>query len=241
MRPTGYEPHFVPKAVAEGLWTADGPPIRFMGLPFPTRTTVARLADGTLWVHSPIAPDPGLLDRLAALGPVRHLVAPNWIHYAWIGDWQRLFPEARAWAAPGVADRAACKGKVLRFDAELGDATPAAWSGDLDQHLVDASRIHREVVFFHCASRTLILTDLIENFEPHHVPLWTRPLIRLAGNRDPDGKPPLDMRASFDRAALRASVERMLAWEPERIVLAHGRCYESDGAAELRRAFRWVL
>lgn len=33
----------------------------------------------------------------------------------------------------------------------------------------------------------------------------------------------------------------MIAWTPDRIVLAHGRCYDKDAGAELRRAFRWVL
>ncbi|MCP5170337.1 MAG: hypothetical protein H6999_11365 [Hahellaceae bacterium] len=32
----------------------------------------------------------------------------------------------------------------------------------------------------------------------------------------------------------------MLQWQPERIILAHGRWYAHDGTAELRRAFRWV-
>jgi hypothetical protein len=33
----------------------------------------------------------------------------------------------------------------------------------------------------------------------------------------------------------------MMAWEPERIIIAHGRWYEGNAVAELRRAFRWVL
>jgi hypothetical protein len=49
------------------------------------------------------------------------------------------------------------------------------------------------------------------------------------------------MRLTFRKAELRAAVEQMIAWEPERIVIAHGRCYDRDGAAELRRAFRWLL
>jgi hypothetical protein len=32
----------------------------------------------------------------------------------------------------------------------------------------------------------------------------------------------------------------MIAWEPERVILAHGRWYDRAGAAELRRAFRDV-
>jgi hypothetical protein len=49
------------------------------------------------------------------------------------------------------------------------------------------------------------------------------------------------MRLTFPRRSLRVAVERMIAWEPERILLAHGRWYARDGVQELRRAFRWLL
>ena len=70
-----------------------------------------------------------------------------------------------------------------------------------------------------------------------------RLLMRLGGVLDPDGKMPIDMQASFrrNRPEVRAAVQRMLDWAPERIILAHGRCYEKGAVAELRRAFRWVL
>jgi hypothetical protein len=50
------------------------------------------------------------------------------------------------------------------------------------------------------------------------------------------------MRFSFrrHRSALRAALAQMRAWAPERIILAHGRWYPSDGMRELERAFRWV-
>src|SRR3546814_15625399 len=68
---------------------------------------------------------------------------------------------------------------------------------------------------------------------------WMRWLTRLGGVQDPHGSMPRDMRRTFvrQRPQLKAAVERMLAWEPERIVLAPGRWYEHDGAAEPRRAF----
>jgi len=40
---------------------------------------------------------------------------------------------------------------------------------------------------------------------------------------------------------LRAAVETMLAWNPARIIMAHGRWHETNGAAELRQAFAWLL
>lgn len=53
--------------------------IRFFGAPFPTRMTIVRLSSGKLFVHSPTAYSPALAERVAELGPVAHLVSPNWI------------------------------------------------------------------------------------------------------------------------------------------------------------------
>jgi hypothetical protein len=39
----------------------------------------------------------------------------------------------------------------------------------------------------------------------------------------------------------KAAVEQILSWQPERIIISHGRCFESDGAAVIRHAFSWAL
>lgn len=238
---TGYEPLNTLKPVAPGIWIVDGPAIRFYGMPFSTRATVVRLENGDLWVHSPTRLDDGLRAEVAALGPVAHLVAPNWIHYAHIADWQATFADAQAWAAPGVAERAAKRGMALRFDHDLGPEAEAPWAGQIGQMIVEGSPVHREAVFFHHASRTLILTDLIENFEAAKLPWWMRFAARLGGVVEPGGMP-RDMRATFrgDREQLRAAVERMIDWGPERVILAHGRWYRADAVGELRRAFRFL-
>jgi hypothetical protein len=101
-----------------------------------------------------------------------------------------------------------------------------------------------EVEFFHRASRTLVLTDFIENFEPRKLgSIWLRWLTRLGGVQDPNGQMPRDMRYTFtkQRPQLRAAVEKMIAWDPERVIIAHGRWYAKNGAQELRRAFHWLL
>ena len=56
-------------------------------MPFPTRMTVVRLASGGLWLHSPTQISDGLRAELDALGPVRHLVSPNRIHYSHMLSW----------------------------------------------------------------------------------------------------------------------------------------------------------
>lgn len=241
-----YQPLNVLKPVAAGLWLVDGPMIG-MAVPggrlaFPTRMTVVRLADGGLWCHSPIAADDALFSALDALGPVRHLVSPNKLHYAHIAAWQRRYPHARAWASPGVRERAQSQGMAVSFDADLADAPPPEWADTLDQLHFRGSRVLEEIVFLHRDSGTLVLADLIENFEPARLPPMMRLLVRLAGSLDPDGKAPLDMRLTYlgRKRIARACLARMLAWRPRRVILAHGRCYLHGGEAELRRAFRWL-
>lgn len=235
-----YPPLFTPKAVAREVWIVDGPGIDLYRMPFPTRMTVIRLASGDLWLHSPIAFSGDLLADLQELGRIRHLVAPNWLHYAYLQDWADALPGAETWLAPGVAERAADRGVPLRQDHLLSQDAPEAWAGEIDQMIVAGSRIHREAVFFHRASRTLILTDLIENFEAAKLPLHLRLVTWVAGNQHPDGSMPRDMRMTFDKAALAASVRRMIGWNPERILIAHGRWYRGRAVEELRRAFRFL-
>ena len=191
---------------------------------------------------SPLEIAAGLAGAVAPLGPLRHLVAPNWIHYARIPEWQARFPGAVSWGSPGVGDRARSRGVQLHLDHVLTDHAPEAWSAQIEQRLAD-SGYQREVVFFHRASRTLILTDLIENFEAGKMPWWMRPLLKLGRVCDPDGRMPVDLATSFRFRPrhLRDLVGTMIGWEPERVILAHGRWYDRNGTGELRRAFRHVI
>lgn len=242
-----YEPINTLKPVADDVWIVDGPIVHMdMGIthmPFPTRMTVIRLSTGELFLHSPTEFDDTLRDQIDELGTVAHLVSPNKIHYAHIATWKEHYPRATAWASPKVRERAADQDIEVHFDRDLGDAPEDEWASDLDQLIFRGSRFMEEVVFFHRKTRTLVLADLIENFEPDRTPLKYRWLLRLAGVTDPDGKAPLDFRVTFwgrkDKARL--SAQQLIDWNPERVIVAHGRWYEQNGTRELRRAFQWVL
>ena len=241
-----YEPIDELKPVAAGVWIVDGPAVTLSALgisvSFPTRMTIVRLDDGGLWCHSPVALGDGLRSQVDALGPVRHLVSPNLLHYLHIGQWQRAWPEAISWASPGVRERAAAQGSDAQFDADLSSVAPSVWDSQIEQEIFQGGRFIREVTFFHTRSRTLILADLIENFELDRIQRRWRWLMRAAGVADPDGKAPIEMRWTFwgHREEARESRRRLIAWQPERIIISHGRWYERDGTAELKRALRWL-
>ncbi len=84
---TTYEPINTLKQVADNIWIVDGPLITFKHMPFTTRMTVIRLADGNLFIHSPTPLTEKLKHSIDQLGPVTHIISPNRIHYWWVGEW----------------------------------------------------------------------------------------------------------------------------------------------------------
>jgi len=73
------------RALARDLWCLDADLRVQAGFHLPIRMTVIRLADGGLWLHSPVAIDEATAAAIDALGPVRHIVAPNLLHHLFAG------------------------------------------------------------------------------------------------------------------------------------------------------------
>ena len=239
-----YPPLNTLKRVCDDVWIVDGPIIRFgmpwPKMPFPTRMTVIRLSRDLL-VHSPTPLVPSLKAEIESEGTPRWILGPNRLHYWWIPEWHAAFRDAEVYLAPRADRQAAGR---IDFDCRaLEQAAGYPWDEAIAT-LPVAGSFMTEMVFFHRPSRTLVLSDLIENFELHKTDsLLQRWLLRLGGVTAPDGQTPRDMRPTFAtrKAQLRAAVEQMLAWQPDRVIFAHGRWFESDGTARLRHAFRWVL
>jgi len=219
--------------LANDLW-AEAAPQSFFGLHLGTRMTVVRLRDGTLLVHSPIALTPRLKAEVDAIGPVRHIVAPNCYHHLYAGQWQDAYPGAVLHGAVGLEKRR----KDLAIDSELRGETHSDWESDLETTFLDGTMLN-ETVFFHRPSRSLIVADVIENFETSaHWP--TRAYLKLGGiHRKPGLSLPLRL-VFRDKKRARRSIDEVLAWDFDRIVLAHGDVIESGGRDVLRDAYTWL-
>ena len=221
--------------VDEGIWVADGPvAIDLVVVPYRTRMTVVRLADGRLWVASPVPTSLAGLNALAALGPVGHLVAPTPRHRWRLESWHALFPEAALWAC---ATGPFTLGDKLLPATVLGEVPPPAWSGELDQAVYRGVGFE-ETTFLHRASGTLLVEDVLQSHERSGHRLADA-LVRVGGIRTPGGVP-RDIRAISRRGA-RAWVERVLAWDFDRLVMAHGPVIEGGAKAYVERAFARAL
>jgi hypothetical protein len=220
--------------LAPDLWELDAP-FTVLGMAIGHRMTVARLADGSLWVHSPVAYSYDLAAALAQFGPVGHIVAPNAMHDTFLEAWFPAYPEARFHGARGFAKFR----PDLKFTDTLGDKPDAAWAGLFDQHVIRGMPRLNEVAFLHRPSRTLILTDLVFNLGPD-MPLLSRVLLRLNDCYCKFGASRLLKSTIKDRAALRASLDHVFAWDFDRLVISHGRTLESGAKDALRTAFAFL-
>lgn len=220
-----------------GIWVADGPTVvGAAGFRFPTRMAVIRLEGGALFIWSPVALNDALRAEVDALGVVRHVIAPNGLHHAFIGDWMRAFPGAKAHAAPGLS----AKRTDIAFASELG-AMPAEWAAEIDQ-VVLVTAITTEVVFFHKPSGTVIFTDLLQQLPKGWYSGWRAIVARLDLMTAGEPSVPRKFRMAFrDKRSAREAVGKVLNWPTEKVLMAHGAPVTTGAKALLARAFRWLM
>ena len=219
------------------LYLANGPDVSFYGFPYPTRMAVARLSDGKAWIWSPIELTAELADAVETIGPVSYIVSPNKLHHLFLRQWAKRWPEALLFAPPGLARRR----RDLRFDGELGDIAHVGWAADIDQVIFHGSFAMEEVVFFHRASRTAMICDLIQRFPPQYLKGLKGLLMRLDALAGERGSTPRDWRASFlHRKPARAARQKLLDWKPEQLLIAHGECERANAAKIIGEALSWI-
>lgn len=226
------------ETVTGALWLREYG-VRLGGARFHARMTVIRLRTGELIIHSPCAFDASVAAEVRALGRVAAIVAPGNFHWLHVPSCQQAFPDAVTYVCPGTEKRA----KGLHYDAVLADDAPTLWADELAQVAVDATRVMHEVAFFHRASRSLLLVDLVENFTAatpgtnwflraafRAVGMWNRPT------------PAPEYRLGWgDKARVRDALQRILAWDFERVILSHGDLITADAKAVVARAWRMIL
>lgn len=206
------------------------------GFHFPTRMTVLPLEGNALALVSPIPIEDAAAQRLAALGEVRYLVAPNLMHHLYLEAAARRFPQARVVAPAGLSR----KRPGLRIDHPLEGPLPDALAAAIDVVPLRGAPAIDEFAFYHRASRTLVVTDLVFNIiRPHG--LVAHSVLRLVGCHGRLASSRMWRYFTKDRAAMRASLERLLALPFDALIMAHGEPVRSGAqpvlAAALARSF----
>jgi hypothetical protein len=223
------------RKIGDAIWVIERPMVVFGALDMGTRMTVIRLADGGLFLHSPTPIDDATRAAVDALGPVRCIGAPNCVHHLYVGPWKDAHPAALLLGAPGLDT----KRRDLRFDAILDDAPHPSYAASVDHVLLGGAPYMNEIAFLQRLSRTLLLTDAAFRPTPastRGVRIWTK----LTAVRDGFGPNALVRWLIRDRRAMRASIDRVLGWDFDRVTVTHGEVLESGGRDALARAYAWL-
>lgn len=230
------------KAIDTDLWVAEQP-LKYFGLEVGTRMTVIRLTNDKLMVISPIKMDEATINELNQLGEVIYIVVPNLYHHLFVADFKLYYPRAKVWAVSGLER----KRPDLQIDYIISDRS-IHLIDEVEYLLIqgfntlDTSGCSplNECVFFHIKSRTLIVTDIVFHFDKQCSPS-TRLIAKLLGGYNQLRPSLLEKFATQDKVKVKWSIQQLLTWNFERVIMAHGSIIEQDGASQFKAGYEWFL
>lgn len=211
-------------------------PLSFYGLPLGARMTAIRLKNGGMFIHSPTRLDKATQREIDDIGPVHFIVAPNRLHHLFLKDYFKSYPDARVYASPRLPE----KRRDLGFHGVLRDEPELGWAEEIEQAVIWGSVYMDEVVFFDREAKTLIVADLLM-WATRKDDFLFRLAASLAGTYDKPGLTREQKWMLRDRKAARTSIEKIMSWHFNRIILSHGRLVESGGKQVFHEAFSWLL
>lgn len=230
------------REIGRDIWVAEQA-LRYFGLSIGTRMTVIRLTNSELAVISPIQASDLIVNQLSELGEVKHIIAPNLYHHLFAANFKENYQNATLWAAPGLRS----KKPNLPVDQNITSNPARVWDG-LEYIFFEGFRTLglsgfeplNECVFFHSISQTLILTDAAFNFD-ESFPVVTQLAARFFGGYKNLRPSFLEWIATTEKEKVRQSIGKILSWDFERVIIAHGSIVEQNGKEKLKKGYEKFL
>lgn len=220
--------------VPDAIWVSERP-VWFSGVRLRARTTVVRLEDGGLLVHSPPEPTDAFCEALGTLGELRWIVVPNCFHHLGVPATAARFPSAKV-----VGPRSAIAHNAgLRLDVDLRDDAFLGAVKELDVIPLDGCPFLDETVFFHRPTGSLLGADVLISACAHDHWTW-RWAGRLTGCYDQLRAPPDVRSKTKPNDATARSIDRMAALPSKRLLVAHADVIEDHPSEALLDAWRFV-
>jgi hypothetical protein len=215
--PSKIEPYDSIREIEPDLYTMDGD---WGSTRFRRRMTILRIRSRELVIINPIRMEERDYAKLEALGLVTHIVAPNTFHNSDGEFYRKRFPLARFYP-PGAAHTG--------WSAELRK--------EVEVHAVAGLRFLNETVFFHRVSKTLVVTDLVFNMQDHVTGI-EKLLFQINKIYKRFG-PSRVFKWVFvkNKNLVGRSLDKILRWDFDRVVMNHGDILERDGPTKIRQSF----
>ncbi|KAJ7652238.1 hypothetical protein B0H17DRAFT_1022336 [Mycena rosella] len=238
-------PELVIRQVTPEITIFSRPFARFSILPFGGRSTAVRLSTGDVWV---LASTPLTHDTKAAidrLGPVKWIMAGDAVHHMFLGQFKAEYPEAKVIGVQALIQKKKAEG--IELDGAYG-ADPADTNYGFEDEISAcyfSGFANKDVAWFHTASKTLIVADLLFNLPgtEQYSKSKSSAKVPIFGKLDPWGS--VHKRFVWgegkDKAAMARDARTVLGWAPERIIMCHGDVIETDATKAWASAYSKYL
>jgi len=208
----------------------------FGGVRLRSRTTIVRLSDGRLWVHSPAEPTPEACGELDRLGEVAWIVVPNRFHHLNAAAMKNRYPGAQVVAPLSAKSR----NDAVVLDHDISSPTLDALFPDLRSAPLRGVPFLEETTFFHQPSRTLIGADLMMTGSAKDHWTW-RWVARVLGQYGTFKAPPDVRMHTKPGPDLRESLAALMSLPMERILVAHSDAIRERPVEQLAAAWQFAL
>lgn len=208
----------------------------FGGVKLRSRSTVVKMQNGSLWLHSPAEPTAELCRELDALGDVAWIVVPNRFHHLHAASLKAKYPRAQIIAPASVRAR----NSAVIIDHDIGNAGRDGGLSEFRPLALSGVPFLDETLFFHEPSQSLIAADLMMCGDPKDH--WTWRWVSHAFGQYGKFKLPPDVRMHTKPSPeLRASLDALLKLPMARILIAHSDTIHDRPAEQLGLAWDFAM
>ena len=204
-------------------------PLRFFGIDFARNVTLLRLGDGRLVIHSTAPFTERDVAAIRSFGEPAWLVDATLLHETFAKEGRAALPALHYLAPEGFK-------AVSGVATQRLDPPPSAWAGEIEVLQVEGTK-KKEHLFFHRRSRTLVVADLFFSF-PAETGGWARFFARRIMGLPPNlfGVSRFFRLLITDKQAFERSINKMLEWDFERVVVAHREPLQAGARAAVESA-----
>ena len=217
------------------IWVQERP-LWFSGVKLRSRSTIIKMQDGVLLLHSPGEPTAEFCRELDTMGDVGWIIVPNRFHHLNAAAFKEKYPRAKIVGPASVGAR----NRAITLDHDIADPTFGEQLPEFRLLPLAGVPFLDETTFFHEPTRTLIAADLMMCGDPKDH--WTWRWVSRACGQYGKFKVPPDVRMHTKPGdELRASLDAIMKLPIERILVAHSDSIKERAVEQLRAAWQFAL
>ncbi|CAL1708832.1 unnamed protein product [Somion occarium] len=242
MPPSNAENEIIIREVVKDVWIFSRPFNLFNRLPVGGRSTAIKLKNGDVWLIASTPLTSSTRSKLAELGVVRYIIAPNAFHNLFLKSYKDAYPEAKVIGPEELNEKKRAEGWQLDevFNTSVPD--PKLGFEDEIEHCFFVGYKNKDVAYHHKASKTVVAADLLFNLPAteQYSQTQNKPSFPIINSWSANS---WVMRMFVwlkegDFAEMQWSARKVGTWDFDRWIPCHGDVIETNAKQVFKEAYR---